>query len=377
MDSPPNILSDDAATTAALALSLVSGIGPRLQMTLLEHFGTPAVVLRQSYESLLAVPGIGPKVARNLVQPGLLDEAGAVVSQCRALNVDLFPRNHARYPDPLKRICDAPALIYVRGSLEPRDDLSIAIVGSRRCTAYGRRQAERLSGSLARAGFTIVSGLARGIDTAAHRGALNAGGRTTAVLATGVREIYPPENADMAMDIMQHGALISEMPLDQVARPGLFPQRNRIISGLCLAVIVVEATRTSGALYTARHALEQGREVFAVPGNIDSLASAGCHDLIRDGVTLIRNADDVLAELGPLAAPAAPEPGVTIHTPREMVLNALESEILNLVSTSPTPIDEILSTTQLDPSRVLSTITVLEMRRFLRRLPGNLLIRQS
>jgi DNA processing protein len=171
------------------------------------------------------------------------------------------------------------------------------------------------------------------------------------------------------------GALVSEFPLDQKPRPGLFPQRNRIISGLSLGVIVVEATRNSGALHTARHALEQGREVFAVPGQLDSLASEGCHDLIRDGVTLVRNVDDILRELGPLPCPTTSESQATIHDPRELSLNPQEREILNLISTSPVSVDEVLRTTQLDMSRVLSTVTVLEMKHFVRRLPGNMLVR--
>ena len=194
-------------------------------------------------------------------------------------------------------------------------------------------------------------------------------------MATGVREIYPPEHADLAMEIVDNGALVSEFPLDQKPRPGLFPQRNRIISGLSLGVIVVEATRNSGALHTARHALEQGREVFAVPGQLDSLASEGCHDLIRDGVTLVRNVDDILRELGPLASPTTSESHVTIHDPREMSLNPQEQEILSLIGTSPVSVDEVLRTTQLDMSRVLSTLTVLEMKHFIRRLPGNMLVR--
>jgi DNA processing protein len=368
--------SHNSETCAALALSLVPGIGPRLQAALIRQFGTPGAVLEQSIESLLSVPGIGPKVAANLRGSDLLQNAAAVQAECRALKIDVVHAGQSEFPQRLREICDPPALIYQRGRLLPADALAVAVVGSRRCTAYGRAQAERLAGALARAGFTIVSGLARGIDAAAHRGALKAGGRTIAVLATGVRDVYPPEHAELARDIADHGALVSEMPLDQLPKPGLFPQRNRIISGLCLGVIVVEATRRSGALYTARHALEQGREVFAVPGNVDSIASEGCLDLIRDGVTLVRHADDVLAELGPLASPLTASDGATICNPRELCLNRLESEILELISSSPVHIDDILRSAQLDPSRVLATLTVLEMRRFIRRLPGSLFVRE-
>ncbi len=382
-DSPPFHRSvaqnqadgETADTIAALALSLVPGIGPRLQASLIREFGSPSRVLVQSYETLLSADGIGPRLARSLVREDVLPIARETRLRCQQLGIDLLPQASDVYPERLKEICDAPAMLYLRGSLVPQDELAIGIVGSRRCTMYGRKQAERLSGALARAGFTIVSGLARGIDAAAHRGALNAGGRTIAVLATGVRDIYPPEHLELAAEISKSGALVSEMPIDQKAKPGLFPQRNRIISGLSLGVIVIEATRKSGALYTARHALEQGREVFAVPGNIDSLASEGCHDLIRDGVTLIRNADDVLNELGPLSRPSSQSATVTIHNPRELVLNPLESEVLNLVTSAPVHLDDILRATQLDSSRVMATLTVLEMRRFVRRLPGSLFVR--
>ncbi len=366
---------DRSEIIAALALSLVSGAGPKLQSLLVQTFGSPGAVLEQSFETLLTVPGIGPKVARNLSRPGLFEEAIKQYEICEQQGISLLTQLHNRFPRRLLEICDSPALLYSRGSLLPQDDLAIAVVGSRRCTTYGRRQAERLAASLARAGFTIVSGLARGIDAAAHRGALNAGGRTLAILASGVSDIYPPEHADLAMEIERHGALLSEMPVTQKPKPGLFPQRNRIISGLSIGIVVVEATRRSGALYTARHGLEQGREVFAVPGPADSLASDGCHELIRDGVTLIRNADDVLAELGPLASPTTTAPDVVIHHPRELILNALESEILNSIGLTPMHIDELLREMSMDPSRVLATLTVLEMRRFVRRLPGNFLVR--
>lgn len=367
--------SERPDSLAALTLALVPGIGPRLYTDLVRHFGSPEAVLQSSRNALLRVPGVGEQTANELLRPELRDRAAAEWAQCRELEVTVLDQGAPGYPQTLLEIPDPPAVLFVRGDLQDRDQLAIAIVGARRCTAYGRRQAEKLAGALARAGFTIVSGLARGIDAAAHRGALNAGGRTIGVLATGVRDIYPPEHAELAVQISRQGALVSEFPLDQPARPGLFPQRNRIISGLCLGVIIVEATRTSGALHTARHAQDQGREVFAVPGPVDSLASAGCLELIRDGVTLTRSADDVLAELGPLSQPVRSEPDVSIRNPRELTLNGLETEVLNLIGTTPTDVDDVLRATQLPSSRVLSTLTVLEMKRFVRRLPGNQVVR--
>lgn len=358
-----------------LIVSLAPGLGPRLQSELLVRFGSASEVLSQPMDVLRSVPGIGEKIAGQLLSGELRRYAEQTLNECDDREVDIVSNSVPDYPRQLKNICDAPTLLFRRGDWLPQDELAIAIVGSRRCTTYGRRQAERLAGALSRAGFTIVSGLARGIDGAAHRGALNAGGRTVAVLATGVRDIYPPEHAELALEISRNGCLLSELPLDQHPKPGLFPQRNRIISGISLGVIVVEANRNSGALYTARHALEQGREVFAVPGQVDSISSQGCHDLIRDGVTLIRNADDVLAELGPLSSPSIMSPDITIHHPRELVLNAIEKEILNLIQSTPVSADELLRLTQLDASRVLATLTVLEMRRLIRRISGNQYIR--
>jgi DNA processing protein len=233
----------------------------------------------------------------------------------------------------------------------------------------------KLAGQLARAGVTIVSGLARGIDGAAHRGALEAQGRTIAVCAPGLAQIYPPEHAPLADEIAQHGALVSESPLDRAPQRGLFPQRNRIIAGLAWGVIIVEAGRASGALHTARHAMEQGREVFALPGRVDSLASQGCHDLIRDGVTLIRGVDDVLEAMGPLVAPVRTAADTVVAVPRELSLNELERAVLNRIDFVPTAIDEVLAGANLESSQVLATLTVLEMRRLIRRLPGSLVER--
>ncbi|MGQ0634490.1 MAG: DNA-processing protein DprA [Planctomycetaceae bacterium] len=363
-------LRPDPGVLAALRLNLVEGVGPRTWQSLLARFQTPERVWAASESEWLEVAGVGPKLAAALLAARHTQRAEREWRRCREMQVELVVRGDANYPKPLAEIHDPPGILFCRGQLEPRDDLAVAIVGSRRSTVYGRQQAEKLAGTLARAGVTIVSGLARGIDAAAHRGALAAGGRTIAVLATGLANIYPPEHAELAQAVAAGGALVTESALDQAPVPGLFPQRNRIISGLCLAVIVVEATRSSGALHTVRHATEQGREVFAVPGRIDSLASEGCHDLIRDGATLVRHADDVLEALGPLPAPVVSADGQTVRSARELSLDPQERGILNLVAIDPTHVDEILSAAQIEPSRVLATLTVLEMRRLVRRLPG-------
>ena len=232
-----------------------------------------------------------------------------------------------------------------------------------------------MAGSLARAGLTVISGLARGIDAAAHRGALAVGGRTIAVLATGVLKIYPPEHDKLAAEIAARGALVSESPAHGEPMAGMFPQRNRLISGMSLGVIVVEAAERSGALITARHAMEQGREVFATPGNVDSRTSRGCHRLIRDGAKLVESADDVLEELGPLVEATPRDDGQMIHQPAELLLNDQEQQVLLAVGGAATGIDQIISETGLPVPQVLSTLSVLEMRRLIRRLSGTMVVR--
>lgn len=366
--APPELLD-------ALRLTLIPGIGPVAQTALLNRFHSASAVFHASRDDLLRVEGIGPKLAHAILERRASDEAEREWHECRRLNVAFARLGEPLYPPYLKNIPDPPQLLYVRGELSPADGVALAVVGSRRCTLYGRQQAERFAQQLATAGVTIVSGLARGIDACAHRGALRAGGRTIAVLGTGVGTIYPPEHVELADEIARQGALVSEACLHQAPIPGLFPQRNRIISGMSLGVLIVEAARNSGALHTARHALEQGREVFVVPGRLDSAASEGCHDLIRDGATLVRHADDVLAALGPLSQPVVSPAGETILSTRELNLNEQEREILQLISLEPRPIDEVLRGATLDAARVLATLTVLEMKRLIRRLPGSQVVR--
>jgi DNA processing protein len=367
--------AEDQQLIDALRLALVPGLGPRLQRSLLGRFGTAAAVFEATLEELQRVPHLGPKVARALREHRDAAAAGLELERCRRLQVRLVVQGEPGYPAMLSEICDPPPVLYCRGTLEPQDGLAVAIVGSRNCTLYGRQHAESLAAGLARAGVTIVSGLARGIDAAAHRGALTAGGRTIAVLGTGLGEIYPPEHGELAGEVAAGGAVLSEFPLDQKPLRGLFPQRNRIISGLSMGVLIVEARRNSGALHTARHAMEQGREVFAVPGRIDSRLSEGCHDLIRDGAILVRGIDDVLQALGPPVKPVQRTETEQVHTPRELALNELEREILNRITAEPQHVDEVVRSVPIEVPRVLSTLTILEMKRLVRRLPGNYLVR--
>lgn len=368
-------LSPDDELLDSLRLSLVPGVGPRIRKSLLERFGTARAALAAAASELREVQGVGPKLAHKIVEADHEIDVEAQIALCREHGIDILTEAHAGYPRSLREIHDPPGVLFVRGAIKPSDALSVGIVGTRHGTQYGLRQAERLAGGLARAGLTITSGLARGIDAAAHRGAMAAGGRTIAVLASGVLNIYPPEHDKLAEEVAAQGALLSESPPGGEPLAGMFPQRNRLISGLSLGVIVVEAAERSGALITARHAMEQGREVFAVPGNVDSRTSRGCHQLLRDGAKLVESADDVLEELGPLVEAAPRDDGQVIHHPAELLLNELEQQVLATVGGEATPIDQIVTQTGLPVPQVLSTISVLEMRRLIRRLSGTTVIR--
>jgi DNA processing protein len=360
----------------AVRLSLVSGVGPLLRKALLDEFGTASAALAAAPTDLRRVPGIGSELARRIAAAKDEIDVQAELDLCAAHGIRILTDHDDDYPRALREIHDPPAVLFVRGQILPQDALSVAVVGARHATHYGIAQAERLAGSLARAGLTITSGLARGIDAAAHRGALTAGGRTLAVLGSGLLNMYPPEHADLAEQVVAAGALISEAAPGSPPLAAAFPQRNRIITGLSLGVLVVEASTHSGALISARHAMEQGREVFAVPGQIDNRMARGCHRLIRDGAKLVETADDVLEELGPLVAPTQDAAGAEVHHPAELLLNNVEQQVLSAVASEPTTIDDVVAECGLPIARVLSTISVLEMRHLVRRLSGNTLIRR-
>ena len=366
----------DPEFLAMLRLSLVMGVGPRIRRTLLDHFGSAQAVFEAAPSELRAVERVGPKLAERLIAARVRIDVEGELARCREHGVTVVMEPDPSYPGPLRQIHDPPGVLFVRGELKPDDALSIAIVGTRHATPYGLRQAERLAGSLARAGLTITSGLARGIDAAAHRGALAAGGRTVAVLGSGVMNIYPPEHNELAEQVAEHGAVVSESPPLFEPLAGSFPQRNRLISGLSLGVIVIEAGERSGALITARHAMEQGRDVFAVPGSVESRTSRGCHRLIRDGAKLVESADDVLEELGPLFEPAPRDEAPTVHHPAELQLNEIEQKVLATIATEPTAVDHIVAQSGLPVPQVLSTLSVLEMRHLVRRLSGTMVARR-
>ncbi|MCL6502695.1 MAG: DNA-processing protein DprA [Pirellulales bacterium] len=361
---------------AALQLALVPGVGPRLWRALVAQFGSPQEVLAASPAALRQVPGVGPRLAETIAAAQQKINVQAELALAAQHGIRLLFWEDPAYPRLLREISDPPVVLYVRGEFAEQDKLAMAIVGSRHATSYGLAQAEALAASLARAGLTIVSGLARGIDQRAHSGALAAGGRTLAVLGSGLLNIYPAEHRRLADEVAQHGALVSELALHAEPLASMFPRRNRLLSGLCLGVIVVEAADRSGALITARHALEQGREVFAVPGRIDSRMSRGCHQLIRDGAVLIRSADDVLEALGPLVEPVATSAGSTLRHPAELALNELERRVLDCIESEPTLVDQIVAASGLEASQVLATLSVLEMRKLISRCGGQFVTRR-
>jgi DNA processing protein len=320
------------------------------------------------------VPHIGAKLSNDFVDALRTADPVAEFERARSHNVSLLPLASSEYPERLKDLPDAPHLLYVRGTVTPADANAVAIVGSRRCSAYGTRVATKLAGDLARAGFTIVSGLALGIDAAAHRGALDAGGRTLAVLAGGLSSIYPPEHVGLADEVAGRGALLSETPMLMAPQRGMFHARNRLISGLARAVVIIEANDKSGALITARHAAEQGRDAFAIPANVDSPLSAGSLRLLRDGVRLIRNADDLLEDLNGLATPKkadAPElfpPPAPVVVPP--ILDPAHQRVWDMLA-EPKHADEITRTLGVSSAELSGVLLMMEMKKLIRRGPGN------
>jgi DNA processing protein len=372
---------------AALRLHLASGIGPRLFAALVEHFGSACAAAEASAGALAAVRGIGPDSAARLREGIAAADAEAEFQKAQDAGVRILVRGEPDYPIALSYLADAPPVLYVKGTLEAEDARAMAVVGMRKCSLYGQDQAERLAGGLARCGFTIVSGLARGIDSAAHRGALAAGGRTIAVLGNGLATVYPPENRKLAEAVVARGALVTEFPMDFGVAPENFPRRNRIIAALSLGVIVVEAGRQSGALITARLGAELGKEVFAVPNRVDAPGAAGVHALIRDGAKLVESVADVLEEFpdlglqAPAAADAgagpAPAPGdPTAATARQGTLGLRaslspeESQLVEVMDGEPLALDTLIQRTGLAPARVSGALTLLELKGLVRALPG-------
>lgn len=359
---------------ARWACGLLPQLGGVALQGFVSTFGSVSGAWAASPDALRRVAGIGPAIAEAMRRFPYLRVLRQDQARVAEAGLGVIVWGDAEYPARLQAIASTPPVLYVRGGLEPEDEAAVAIVGSRRATAYGEEMARELARELGRRGLTIVSGLARGVDAAAHRGALEVGGRTVAVLGSGLDRIYPPEHQGLAADVAGSGALLSEFPLGTAPLRLHFPRRNRIISGLSLGVVVVEAGVESGALITAHHALEQGREVFAVPGRVHARYSEGCHRLIKAGAKLVENWEDVFAELVPnlkrrkRAPLAAPPPADLTHD---------EQRIYDLLADGPLHIDALIVQSGWGGGRAASVLVGLEMKGVVRQLQGKVFERKD
>ncbi len=357
---------------ACIALNMVPNLGPMRLRKLLEVFETPERVLLARGSELKAVDGIGTELANAIASWEQHVDLPAELKRIEEFGAHVVTQASPEYPRELRQIYNPPILLYVWGTLTERDHRAISVVGSRKTSHYGLESAKRLSYQLAYAGLTVVSGLARGIDTAAHQGALAALGRTVAVIGSGLMELYPPENLGLAEKIAQSGAIVSEFPMTFPPDRKTFPYRNRIVAGWGAGLLVVEAGLNSGALITAGQALEHGRLVYAVPGQIDRPTSMGSNKLIQQGAKLVMSASDILDDLHSLfpqtaaekAASAAP---VKLSTDEQTLLDALDS--------TETPLDVLVTRTGLPAARISTSLLMLEMKRLVKQLPGSNFVR--
>jgi len=336
---------------------------------IVEYFGSPQKVFSASFNEIAKVPGLDKEAITSIMQAEKMNIDNEI-AELHKIGVNIIGFQETLYPPNLLTIFDPPFILYVRGKLKKEDVNAIAIVGTRRATTYGKLTARRLARDLAKEGITIISGMARGIDTAAHWGALEAGGRTIAVLGCGVDVVYPPENRRLMEEIIKNGAVISEFPLKSIPDAFHFPQRNRIISGLSKGVAVVEAPLKSGALITVNFALEQGREVFAVPGNISSPNSQGTNRLIKEGAKLVETMEDILEELN--------FPLIRKENGREnnLSLSPEERKIFDLLKEKPLHIDSLVKLSNLSASEVGGSLMRLEIKGLVRELPGKIFARE-
>ena len=350
-----------------IALRLVAGLGNVTCKNLLERFGAAEGIFTASQKALAQVEGVGPQTAEAIRQFRHSDAIDREIERIEAAGIQVVTYASPLYPQSLKRIYDPPPLLYCQGSLTPADAAAVAVVGSRSASDYGRRAASDICREIALAGLTVVSGMARGIDSIAHAAALAAKGRTIAVLGCGVDIVYPPENKKLYERIAENGAVLSEYGMGAKPSAYNFPARNRIISGLSLGVLVVEAGMKSGSLITARVALEQGREVFAVPGSIYSFKTKGSHSLIRSGAKLVEGAADIFEELQLGAVSRAAE------APEADGLSELEPEqqrLYGLLQESPVHIDDLILQSKLPSGQLSSLLLELELSGFVQQLPG-------
>ncbi len=346
-----------------VGFNLVKGIGAVRLQALWEYFGDLSLAWQAS-PSALEAAGLSPKLAERVVQVRQGVDLEEYLARLEAQGIRVLTWEDADYPARLKEIDQPPPVLYVRGNLVQEDNWAVAVVGTRRVTAYGRQVAEEVSAYLAQHGVTVISGLARGVDAIAHQAALRAGGRTLAVLGSGVDRIYPPEHRALANQIMHQGALLSDYPPGTPPEAANFPPRNRIISGLALAVLVVEAGETSGALITAQFAADQGREVFAVPGNILAPQSKGTNRLIQQGARPLLTAQDLLDILDLTRLHEQRVARVTLPA------DEVERQILNVLGYEPLHVDEIHRQTGLPVERVSATLVMMELKGLVRHAGG-------
>ncbi|HEY2574383.1 MAG TPA: DNA-processing protein DprA [Verrucomicrobiaceae bacterium] len=361
-------------TEAYLVLNLLPLIGPVRVRRLLEIFQTPEAILKAKPRQLAQVNGIAGDLAGTIAGWESSIDLGRELRRIREENLAVLTQEDELYPKLLKQIHDPPLLLYVRGKITERDHHGIALVGSRHTTQYGLSVTKKLAFQIAYAGYTVISGLARGIDTAAHEGALAGKGRTVAVIGAGIGKLYPPENAALAQRISEHGAVVSEFPVDYPPDKQSFPLRNRIVSGWSCGVVLTEAPARSGALITAQQAVEQGRAVFAVPGGIDRPSSHGCNRLIQQGAKLIMDGADVLDDLMTLfpTQPAAPK---LESSKSGVALNGEEEKVYAAIGNDETHVNDIHARSGLAASLVNATLMKLELKRVIKPLPGKYYVR--
>jgi len=356
-----------------LRLSAVRGIGQfRLRM-LIAHFGSAGKVFNSSIEEICKIGNINRKIAQTVINQKNNDFAEKQLNKAQKLNIKILSLWDEEYPRLLKTIYDPPCLLFIRGDLEAAAKSCFAVVGMRACSQYGQVVARRFGEDLARAGITVVSGMARGIDTYSHIGALAGGGPTIAVLGCGPDVIYPPENVKLYKQIMDNGCIISEFPLSTQPKGGFFPRRNRIISGLSAGILVVEAGLKSGALITAYMALDQGREVFAVPGSIQSMKSRGAHRLLRQGARLVESIADIQAELPQLGGKTQSKQCKLELMPE---LSSEEQTVWEKLGFEPIHIDPLAVACDKSVSEVLALLLAMELKGCVNQLMGKMFTRQ-
>jgi DNA processing protein len=358
-----------------LALSLAPGIGYKTFHRLLGRFGSPGQVFTSRRSELKEIPGLKKKTIDAIKSSALRETAQKEMIRLRSLGIQIIQWGTEKYPNYLSNISDPPPLLYLKGTLLPEDERAVAVVGSRQASAYGLSVCQKICKELAWHGWTVVSGMARGIDSAAHRGALEGGGRTLAVWGTGLDVVYPTENLALSQEIAASGAILSEFPLGTPPEPGNFPVRNRIISGLSLGVTVVEATVRSGSLITARMALDQGRQVFAVPGPIGRPTVEGSHRLIKEGAKLVESAEDIIEDLLPMVDRKLHREIKTLPIGEEPELNEKERQLWELLGMDPLHIDAIARAVDLALAETAEILLNLEIKGLIKQLPGTFFVR--